>query len=393
MKRITVGLIGSGFAARIHAAAYRQVYGLDVDVKAVASLAPDVADFAKAYGIRDTYADYSALLEDPTIDVVDIILPPALHTRCAIETARAGKHVLCEKPLGGYFGRPDDVAPIGKTVSRTRMLEAVLEECAEIEHVFAETGRQYLYCENWIFTPAVQKAAELLRARRSKQLVTKSECSHCGSHAQAAAQWAHSGGGNLFRQACHSLSTVLYLKGVEARARDERIVPVSVLCDTATVGALLSEQEHRYVESHPVDVEDWACLSLAFSDGTRSLISTGDMVLGGTRNSLEIYTNDGVIQCNISPNDAMQTFFADEQGLEDVYFTEKMQTRTGWQQPFLLEAHMRGYCAEIQAFMECIAYGWAPQSDLRLAVETEKILYAAYVSAQTGARQDLKGIL
>jgi predicted dehydrogenase len=393
MKKITVGLLGSGFAGRIHADAYRRVYGLSIDLKAVATLAPDADAFARAYGIRDVYTDYRELLKDPEIDVVDIVLPPALHTRCAMEAARAGKHVLCEKPMGGYYGRPGDAAPIGLHVPRARMLEAGQDECAQMERDCAETGRYYGYCENWIYTPAVQKMAELLRAKGSRQLASQSECSHAGSHAASAAEWAQSGGGNLFRQACHCLSTVLYLKEIEAQKRGEAIRPASVLCDTARVCQALAGDAHRYVESHPVDVEDWASLSLAFSDGTRALIVTGDMVLGGTRNHLRLYTNDGVLEANLSPNNALNTYFADADGLGDVYFTEKLQTKAGWQQLYLLEAHMRGYCAEIQSFMACIAQGSAPESGLRLAMDTEKILYAAYLSAETGHRQDLTALV
>ncbi len=52
-------------------------------------------------------------------------------------------------------------------------------------------------------------------------------------------------------------------------------------------------EDHRYILSHPVDVEDWAMMNLSFSDGTKSTIFAGDMVLGGVRNVVETYTTGG----------------------------------------------------------------------------------------------------
>ena len=51
------------------------------------------------YGYEQTSCDYRELLADPEIDVIDIVLPPFLHTKIAMEAMEAGKHVICEKPL------------------------------------------------------------------------------------------------------------------------------------------------------------------------------------------------------------------------------------------------------------------------------------------------------
>lgn len=67
--------------------------------------------------------------------------------------------------------------------------------------------------------------------------------------------WDMSGGGALIRQGCHPLSAVLYLKQVEARARGETIGIADVTADVGNIGDTLSADDHRYILSHPVDVE------------------------------------------------------------------------------------------------------------------------------------------
>ena len=69
-------------------------------VDAIASRNPDKArDAARQFGIPRAHDSYEALLADPTIEAVYIPLPNHLHLEWTIAAARAGKHVLCEKPL------------------------------------------------------------------------------------------------------------------------------------------------------------------------------------------------------------------------------------------------------------------------------------------------------
>ena len=118
MKTIRVGLIGSGFVAELHMHAYRRVYGVNAEVKAVASRGDHVLDFAGRHRISQVYRDYRELLQDRDIDVVDICTPAVLHAPMIVEAMEAGKHVICEKPFTGYFGRSDDPAPIGRRLSK-----------------------------------------------------------------------------------------------------------------------------------------------------------------------------------------------------------------------------------------------------------------------------------
>ena len=77
-------------------------------------------------------------------------------------------------------------------------------------------------------------------------------------------------------------------------------------------------------------------------------------------------------------------YFLDENGLGDVYLSEMLPSKTGWNKPFVLDEVMRGYTDEMKDFMECIQYNREPKSGFEMAYETAKIIYAAYMSAELG---------
>ncbi|NLA90458.1 MAG: Gfo/Idh/MocA family oxidoreductase [Synergistaceae bacterium] len=385
MKKVRIGMIGAGFISRIHLEAFRRVYGLQASVEAVCARSPSTKDFAAEFGIPRVYSDYKELLKDPDIDVVDICTPPQLHSTMVEESIMAGKHVICEKPFTGYFGMPGDVHPVGK-VCKQKMYDSVMETMEKTAEIVRKSGLIFCYAEDWVYAPAVTKAAEILKKTKDKVLFFKADESHSGSHAWHAAEWAHTGGGSMIRQGCHPLSAVLYLKMVEAEARGEKFSVESVMCDTGVVTENLTKEERRFITANPVDVEDWSVLSLTFGDKTKAAIFSGDFVTGGVRNLIEFNTNTGTIACNIAPNTNMMTYTADASILKDIYVTEKVETTAGWQYVLLDEESARGYIQEAQDFMECIAEGREPLAGLDLAYETTKLTYAGYLSAEKGAR-------
>src|SRR5437868_796975 len=98
VDKVKVGIIGSGFIADIHAAAFQAVP--DAEVAAVASPTPGKAHhFARERGIPQAFEDYRDLLKLKDVGMVLLGLPNHLHCQAALDAAAAGKHVLCEKPL------------------------------------------------------------------------------------------------------------------------------------------------------------------------------------------------------------------------------------------------------------------------------------------------------
>ncbi|APG09470.1 putative dehydrogenase [Bradyrhizobium elkanii] len=386
MARIRVGLVGCGFVSELHMYAFRRVYGVDVEVAAVASRGDHVVEFAGRHGIPRVYRSFAELIADRELDVIDICTPPNLHADMIVASMQAGKHVICEKPFAGYFGRAGDAQPIGKHVPKALMYERVLEEMDATRAAIERTGKLFMYAEDWIYAPAVTKTAEIIRATKDKILFMKGEESHSGSHAAHAAQWAMTGGGSLIRMGCHPLSAVLYLKQVEAKARGETVRVASVTGDVGNVTAVLKPEERTYIKANPVDVEDWGTLTATFSDGTKATVFSGDMIMGGVRNLIETYTSGGSLFANITPNTHLMSYQTSEENLASVYITEKVDRKTGWQYVCLEEEWTRGYLQEIQDFMECAASGRQPLSDLALAYETIKVNYAGYWAAEEGRR-------
>ncbi|HZB91582.1 MAG TPA: Gfo/Idh/MocA family oxidoreductase [Stellaceae bacterium] len=386
MAKVRVGLIGSGFAAELHMHGYKRVYGVDAKVSAVAARGEGVRDFAARHAIPRVYRDFRELVADPEIDVVDICTPPALHAPMIVAAMQAGKHVICEKPFAGYFGRDGDPVPIGKGVAKSLMYQRVMAEMEETRAAIAASGRLFMYAEDWIYAPALAKTVEILKATQDKILFMKADESHSGSHAAHAAHWSMTGGGSLIRMGCHPISAVLYLKEVEAAARGEQITIAAVTADTGNLAARLPARDRRFMQANPVDVEDWGMLTLTFSDGTKATVFAGDMILGGVRNMVETYTSGGVLAANITPNNHMLAYLTDEARLDGVYITEKVDRKTGWQFVCLDEEWTRGYVQEIQDFMECVAAGGTPRAGLDLAFETMKVVYAGYWSAEEGRR-------
>src|SRR3981081_566336 len=97
--RVKVGIIGSQFEADIHAAAF-QIAPHEAEVVAIASPTPgNAAALAKKYEIPRVFTDYREMLKEKDIEMVTITAPNSLHAPMTFECAKAGKHVVCEKPL------------------------------------------------------------------------------------------------------------------------------------------------------------------------------------------------------------------------------------------------------------------------------------------------------
>ena len=198
-----IGMIGQGFMGRAHAHALLTIGHMTgppaIRPRLVAAAGRDRArlmEFAGRFGFERHTTDWRDLIEDPDIDVVLILTPNSLHAEPAIAAARAGKHVVCEKPLA----RDAREAAV--------MLEAV--EAAGVVHCCAF---------NYRFVPAVHRARDLLASGQLGEVrhFRGTYRQSWGSDPEAAEAWRFkpeaAGGGALGDLASHVVDLARFLVG------------------------------------------------------------------------------------------------------------------------------------------------------------------------------------
>lgn len=384
-NEICIGVAGAGRATELHMNALRRYTGIPMCCKHIIARRFEQVEAARQeYGFTNASLDFQDLLDDSEIDIVDICTPPYLHEEMVVRALQAGKHVICEKPLCGYFGMDEDIWPIGKNVSKIKMYDELVKSLERIKKVIEMSGKKFMYAENFIYAPAINKAAEIISKKKSRILYAKGEESLKGSSSSVAGEWSKTGGGTFIRTGAHPLAAILWLKRVEGITRGENITVKTVFADMGQITPGLSPYEHRHIAADPLDVEDCGTVLLTFSDGTKAIIIATDTLLGGSRNYVELYCNDAVINCKLTMSDIMSTYFLDEDRLDDVYISEMLPAKTGWNNPFLEDEIIRGYTDEMRDFIDAVYYDKEPKSGFELASDTIRIIYAAYKSAEIG---------
>lgn len=387
---INVALIGAGYAARLHCNAYSHVGMVPFTLHTICDSQLDRAkEIQTEFGFLHAEASFAAVLENPEIQVMDIVTPPFLHIDMIKRGLAAGKYVICEKPITGYFGKPEDVKPIGNMVSREKMYRSVLRDMDELRTVIEASKTKFYYAENFVYAPPVRKMAEIIARKKSKILSMRAVIAMKGSSSPLAGDWASTGGGCWARNGVHPLTAMLWLKRMEGKLHGEDIYPVSVLADMTRSTTILNEYEHRHIAAHPIDVEDQAVVTITFSDGTKGAIYAADVCIGGGRNYLDVYTNDAALETKLTDNNLLNTYLLDEDGMDGYYLAEMLPTMVGWNRAFVLDDVIRGHCGELQAFLMAVKKNEDAESNFELAYLVTKTLYGAYVSAQNGSKFDL----
>jgi predicted dehydrogenase len=398
-KHVRVGVVGAGFAAHFHLASYAKVYGEDFEILGIYGRTKDkAAHLAKDFGVPRVYDTYEQMLADKDIDAVDLVVANYMHVPLAVKAAQAGKHVFCEKPLTGFFG-PKGAAPgswSAKGFSREDMLKAAVDEGNQVWDAVKKAGVTLCYGENWVYAPPIVKVNRLLKASGGTILRIQGEESHSGSHAEYAKRWQTAGGGSLIRLCVHPVGAAIYLKYEEGRRRNGKpIRPVAVTAEVATLTNIKSFQDEpkKHMKTGWADVEDYGTVLLTFDDGSVAQLTSTDTVMGGIYNYLTVWSSHAVLKANVNPNTACQAYTPDGEYFKDEYLVEKTETKEGWSFPSPDEDMVTGYPDELRDFVGSISHGRAPKSDLMLAHDVLVVTYAAYLSAERGARVDLRPYL
>jgi myo-inositol 2-dehydrogenase/D-chiro-inositol 1-dehydrogenase len=341
--KVKVGIIGSQFQADIHAASIQM--GCHATVAAIASPTPGHAEqLAKHYDVAKTFRDYREMLEDPDIEMVTIAAPNVLHCEMTIAAAKAGKHVVCEKPLCMTLEEAD-----------------LMIDACQNENVLL------MYAEELFFTPKYVKAKQMADqgAFGSVYLVKQSEM-HFGPHADWFWDIDRSGGGVFMDMGCHGIAFCYWFLG--------RPKPVSVLAQMGT-----------YVQSDLTKGEDHSFCIVEFENGAIGHIEDSWARRGGMDDRIEIYGSEGVTYANLHMGNALPTFSENGYG----YAVEKAPTTRGWTYPVFEELWNYGFPQEMDHFARCVRGEEEPIATGDDGRVVQEILLAGYQAAGSGRRVDL----
>ncbi len=335
---VRIGLLGSGFVSNFYMLGLRDLSGWEVPVVASPS-AEHARRFAEQWKIPEATADIDAVITRKDIDLIVLGVPNHFHKDLAIRCARAGKHVVCTKPLAR-----------NRQESR-EMLAAV--EAAGVLHGYAETE---------VFSPAVMKAREFIeRGGIGKVLTIRAREAHSGPHADWFWKKSQSGGGAMLDMGCHTIEAARYFVG-----KENQIIEVLAWTD-------------RLLHHDRTDAEDNAVLLARFAGGELAHMELSWTARGGLDLRNEVYGTEGVIFTDVTRETPLKVFSRPGAG----YVVEKAEAETGWLFPPVDEAWTYGYREEMRHFIECVAKGQMPRESFADGYVVNCVLDAAYHSAET----------
>lgn len=338
-KVIRVGLVGSGFVADLHAYSYKN-FVHDAELVAVAS--PHNADkFAREHGIPQAFSDYRQLLDMKEIDVVSLCLPNDLHHAVTVAAAKAGKHVICEKPLC-----------------------VTLEEADDMIATCDQEGVMLLYAEELLFAPKYVRAKKLVEegAVGEPFLVKQSE-EHSGPHMPWFWDVNRSGGGVLLDMGCHSIEYTRWVLG------KPQVKSVTAYMDT-------------FVHKDRTKGEDHAFCIIEYADNKVAMIEDSWAKGGGVDDRAEIYGSKGHTRADLLRGSSLLTYSEEGYG----YAVEKAGTTHGYTFTMFEETWNYGFPQELQHFVNSILGKETPIETGVDGREVLKIIYAAYQSAGEGRK-------
>ena len=373
---LRIGVAGSGFAAKFHCE-YYPASGIRL-AGVTSARAENREKFAVTHAMK-AYTTVEAML--PHIDVLDICTPPSSHAEYIEAAAKAGVHVIVEKPFTGFYGSPE-------TNSKPVMLQAVVDASKRLRDVVRESGINFGYAENFVYAPSIQKEREIVEKTKAQILRMTGEESHSGSHSPVYGIWSIQGGGSLIAKGCHPLGAILYLKRKEGIARNGKpIRPAAVSARTHSITRLQGFEDKGFLRTKYHDTEDYSFLHVIFEDGTVADITASELVLGGVYDFVEVFANNHRTRCKMSPVSVVDLYSPSHAEFKGMELVEKITTNEGWIPVSPEEGWSNGCRKELDDFVNAFRLGNAPESDLDLAIDTTLTLYAGYVSADEKGRE------
>lgn len=371
-KILRMGLVGYGFMGRIHANAYRQVnqfFDTEYDVHLAAVCGRDrgkAESFAARWGFASVETQWQTLVERDDLDLIDIASPNDTHAEVAIAAARAGKVVLCEKPLGRNL--PESKA----------MVEAV-----------DKAGVRNMVWYNYRRVPAVTLAKQIIdegklgrifhyRAKFLQDWTISAQVPVGG-----AALWRLdadvAGSGVTGDLLAHCIDTALWLNG-----------PIDSV--TSMTETFVKERTNAQTGTRKqVRIDDAAAFLARFANGSLATFEATRYARGHKAlNTFEINGENGSLAWDLHDLHRLQYFdYAGEgqlRGWRSIHITEKEHPyMQSWWVPGLQIGYEHTFIHQVADLLKALAEGTEPSPSFREALQTERVIDAVLRSAQTGA--------
>ena len=369
-KPLNIGMIGYGFMGRTHSNAYAKVnHFFDLEyqpvLKAICARNGERAQaFADQWGYESVETDWRKLIERDDIDAVDICTPNNLHHEIAIAAAKAGKMILCEKPLA-------------------MDVEQGEEMCKAVE----EAGVANTVWYNYRRVPAVTLAKQLIDEGKLGKIFhyravflqdwTISEELPQGGEALWRLDAAAAGSGVTGDLLAHCIDTALWLNG--------GISDVSAMTET-----FIKERVHSATgEKQKVEIDD-ACAFLAkFDNGSLATFESTRYARGHKAlYTFEINGEHASIAWDLHDLHRLSYFdHRDEstvRGWRSIHVTDGDQPYMGqWWVPGLQIGYEHTFVHQGADFLDNLAKGQPTGPTFRDALETQKVCEAVLTSAKS----------
>ena len=380
-KQINIGLVGYQFMGKAHSNAYRQVnkFFPDLDVqpvlKALCGRNREKVEAAAAkFGFESVETDYKALCARPDIDLIDIATPGNSHVEIALEAARCGKMIICEKPLANTVAEAEAMTQAVKDAGvpnavcfNYRRVPAI----ALAKKMIAEgrLGKIYhfrgVYLQDWIVDPNMPLVWRLV-----------GEVAGSGSHGDLNA---------------HLIDIAHYLVGP--------MTEVSGMLDTfIKQRPLLAESDDRLggkasTEMGEVTVDDSSIFLARFDNGAVGTFEATRMAAGRkNHNRFEINGEKGSIVFNMERMNELEYYNSDDpadvRGFRVIQTTDGAHPYTGNYWPV---GHIIGYEHTFINFMHDVlgdfANGRPTHPDFHEGLQVQKVLDAVDRSSRTRSWQ------
>jgi predicted dehydrogenase len=266
MAKTAAALVGAGFIGPVHAEGLKR---LNVPITGILGVSDEESrQAASALGLPRAYGSYSEVLADPKVQVVHIATPNRLHFQMAAEALRAGKHVICEKPLAMTSEesaelvrlarqRPELAAAVNYNIRFYPLCIEARERVArgDIGQVFTVFGS---YVQDWLLFPTDYNWRVL--AEQGGELRAIADI---GTHWMDLVQTIT---GNQIIKVLADLKTI---HPVRNRPKGE-------------VQTFSGKQEHRKIETEPIDIntEDCGCVVFHLDNGAQGCLWVSQATAG-----------------------------------------------------------------------------------------------------------------